>query len=159
MTGIPATGDRAPSFELSDQDCNRITVKDYEGKWLVLYFYPKDNTGGCTTEAREFSELKQEFSALNTEIAGVSRDTPATHGNFILKQSLTITLLSDPLHETHEAYGAWRLKKNYGREYMGAARSTFLIDPEGVIRLVWPSPAARGHAEKVLEALRGMSQA
>ncbi len=150
---IPAQGSKAPEFALKDHDGREVRLGDFRGKWLVLYFYPRDNTGGCTTEAREFSDRKDEFEKLGAVIAGVSRDTRATHRSFREKNGLTITLLSDPDHLVHEAYGAWRFRANYGREYLGAARSTFLISPEGIVEKVWPNVKVTGHVAAVLEAV------
>ncbi len=151
---IPAPGDPAPSFCLRDTTGADIRLEDFRGKWVALYFYPKDNTPGCTTEAQEFSALKPEFAALNCEILGMSPDSVKAHQNFTAKQDLSVNLASDPDHGVLEQFGAWRLKKNYGKEYMGVARSTVLIDPQGVIRHVWPTVKAAGHAAEVLDTLR-----
>lgn len=132
-------GDKAPAFCLPDQDGKENCLSDYKGKWVVLYFYPKDNTPGCTVEGIDFTTVKKGLEAKNTVILGVSRDSIKSHQNFIVKQELTITLLSDPDHKVIEAYGAWQLKKMYGKESYGIARSTFLIDPEGKIAFAWPS--------------------
>lgn len=147
--------DRAPGFSLKNQDEDEISLKDFAGKWVVLYFYPKDNTSGCTLEAVEFTNLKKDFEELNAVILGVSPDSCQSHRNFIGKKDLTIALLSDPEHEVIEEYGAWQLKKNYGREYYGVVRSTYLIDPEGKIAFKWPKVKARGHAAEVKNKLEG----
>lgn len=123
-------GDKAPEFTLPDQNGNSAGSMDYSGKWLVLYFYPKDNTSGCSGEAEDFSLLKNEFEEEGCSIVGVSPDSPASHANFIQKHELKINLLSDQSREILTLYDAWILKKNYGKEYMGVSRSTFLIDPE-----------------------------
>lgn len=151
---IPQPGDPAPGFCLRNTSNSDIRLEDLRGKWVVLYFYPKDNTPGCTVEAQEFSALKPEFAALNCEILGMSPDSTKAHQNFTTKHDLTVDLLSDPAHEILEQFGAWRLKKNYGKEYMGVGRSTFLIDPQGVIRFSWPEVKAAGHAAEVLTKLR-----
>ncbi|MCD4817385.1 MAG: thioredoxin-dependent thiol peroxidase [Candidatus Cloacimonetes bacterium] len=149
-------GDKAPDFELVNQNNENITLISFSGKWLVLYFYPKDNTPGCTTEAIDFTSLKKEFNSLETKIIGVSKDSVKSHINFIAKKSLRIDLLSDPEHQTMEQYGVWKLKKNYGREYMGVVRTTFLINPEGKIEEIWNSVRAKEHASKVLEYLKNV---
>jgi peroxiredoxin Q/BCP len=142
-------GDKAPDFSLENQAGEKISLKQFEGKWVILYFYPKDNTSGCTLEAVEFTALKEELEKLNAVILGVSPDSAKSHYNFIGKKELGITLLSDPDHQVIEAYGAWQLKKNYGREYYGVVRSTVLIDPKGKIAYVWPKVKAKGHADMV----------
>jgi len=142
-------GEKAPDFSLENQAEEKVTLKQFAGKWVVLYFYPKDNTSGCTVEAQEFTVLKGEFASRGAVILGVSPDSPKSHSNFIGKKDLGITLLSDPDHKVIETYGAWQLKKNYGREYYGVMRSTFLIDPEGKIAYVWPKVKAKGHAGAV----------
>ncbi len=155
-------GDRAPEFALPDQNGKLVKSKDYSGKWLVLYFYPKDNTSGCTKEAEDFSSLKDKFEKEGCFILGVSPDSPASHTNFIQKQELTINLLSDENRKLLLKYEAWVLKKNYGREYMGVSRSTFLIDPSFKIAEVWRNVRVRRktksceilHAQKVLDRLR-----
>ena len=151
-------GQKAPDFYLPDQNGNEVCLKDFEGKWLVLYFYPRDNTSGCTREAREFSALKDDFTAEDAAILGVSKDSMKSHQNFIQKQEITITLLSDEDTSVHQQYGVWRMKKNYGKEYMGTVRSTLLIDPEGIVVKVWENVRANEHAEKVLAVLREMKE-
>ena len=150
--------DKAPGFCLKNQQDQEVTLKDYAGKWVVLYFYPKDNTPGCTLEAVEFTRLETDFKKLKAVILGVSPDSIKSHCNFIDKKDLTITLLSDPDHHVIEEYGAWQLKKNYGREYHGVVRSTFLIDPEGKIAFRWPNVKAKGHAAAVKEKLLEFQQ-
>ena len=147
------TGDQAPVFCLSDQEGKETCLADYQGRWVVLYFYPKDNTPGCTIEAIDFTAVKKDLEAKNTVILGVSPDSGKSHQNFIAKQGLTITLLSDPDREVLEAYGAWQLKKMYGKESWGVVRSTFLIDPQGKIAFAWPTVKAKGHAEKVVQKI------
>lgn len=150
----PKPGEPAPAFSLPDAFGALYSLSDFSGHWLVLYFYPKDLTTGCTTEALEFTELLAQFSAGGAAVVGVSRDKPETHAKFIEKNDLGILLLSDPELTAHQAYGVWRLKKLYGKESLGAVRSTFLIDPQGVVRQAWPKVAkAAGHAAAVLAAL------
>ena len=120
----------------------------------MLYFYPRDNTPGCTVEAREFTELLPEFEKLGVAVIGVSKDSLESHRRFAEKHGLKVTLLSDPEHRVIEAYGAWAKKKMRGREYWGTVRTTYLIDPEGRVAKVWRRVRARGHAAKVLEELR-----
>lgn len=154
---IPAPGDVAPDFCLGGLSGPEIRLQDYRGRWVVLYFYPKDNTPGCTVEAQEFSALKERFEALNAVVVGLSPDSVKAHRNFAGKHDLRVELVSDPDHQALKEFGAWRLKKNYGREYMGVARSTFLIDPAGVIRRAWPEVKAGGHAAQVLAALQELA--
>ncbi len=137
------TGTKAPDFCLENQDDKEVSLKDNKGKWIVLYFYPKDNTSGCTKEACDFTESLKDYKKLNAVILGVSPDSTESHRNFIEKQSLDITLLSDPDKETHKAYGAWGMKKNYGKEYEGVIRSTFIISPEGKIAEAWSKVKVR----------------
>lgn len=131
-----------------------VSLNDYHNRWLVLYFYPKDNTPGCTTEAKDFSAYAQEFNELGADIIGVSPDNPKSHRKFIEKHNLTFKLLSDPNHEVINAYGVWRLKKFMGKEYMGVIRSTFLINPNRKIVQVWDKVRVKAHAEKVLQELK-----
>jgi len=142
-------GDMAPDITLPNQDGVEISLRDLEGKWVVLYFYPKDNTPGCTTEACEFTQALPDFDGLNAVILGISPDSPKKHANFIAKKDLLITLLADENKEVCEKYGVWQLKKNYGREYMGVVRSTFLISPEGKIEAIWEKVRVKGHVEAV----------
>ena len=147
------TGEKAPGFCLPDQAGNESCLIDYQGKWVVLYFYPKDNTPGCTIEAIDFTGVKADLEAKNTIILGVSPDSGQSHRNFIAKQGLAITLLSDPDRKVLTAYGAWQLKKMYGKESWGVVRSTFLIDPQGKIAFAWPNVKAKGHAEQVVQKI------
>ncbi|WP_200762716.1 thioredoxin-dependent thiol peroxidase [Nitrosophilus alvini] len=146
--------DLAPDFCLPNQDDVEICLHDLKGKWVVLYFYPKDNTPGCTTEACDFTERMPEFEEQDAVILGVSPDTTQKHRNFIEKKGLKITLLSDTEKEVLKKYGAWGLKKMYGKEFEGVIRSTFLIDPEGKIAYIWPKVKVKGHAEEVKEKLK-----
>lgn len=147
-------GVKAPDFCLPDQNGSEVCLKDFLGKWIVLYFYPKDNTSGCTKEAVGFSEAKEEFEKLRAVILGVSPDSVRSHKNFEEKKGLKITLLSDTEHKVLEAYGVWQLKKMYGREYYGVVRSTYLIDPQGIIRYIWKKVKVTGHVEAVKEKLK-----
>ncbi|WP_010477709.1 peroxiredoxin [Thermococcus zilligii] len=124
------------------------------GRWTVLYFYPKDNTPGCTAEAMEFTELLPEFEKLGVQVIGVSRDSPKSHHRFKEKHGLKVKLLSDPSAGLHRALGAWGKKKGYGREYEGAIRSTFILNPEGEIVWKRTNVQARGHAKEVLEEIK-----
>ena len=145
---------KAPDFCLPNQDGVEICLRDLKGKWIILYFYPKDNTPGCTTEAKEFSSLLDEFEKENAIVLGVSPDSTKKHCNFIEKQDLEVTLLSDEEKKVLKAYGAWGIKKMYGKEYEGVIRSTFIINPEGEIVKEYKKVRAKGHAEKVLKDLK-----
>ncbi|EPR41430.1 alkyl hydroperoxide reductase/ Thiol specific antioxidant/ Mal allergen [Desulfovibrio sp. X2] len=156
---IPVEGDLAPAFSLPASDGRLLGPKDFTGKWLVVYFYPKDSTSGCTTEAVEFSALVPEFEKLGASVVGVSRDSLGSHAKFIAKQQLTIPLLSDVGKLAIESYGAWREKTLYGKVSLGVVRSTFLIGPDGRVARAWPKVAkAAGHAQEVLEALRELRE-
>ncbi len=151
-------GDEAINFCLPDKDEKQVCLEDFRGKWIVLYFYPKDNTSGCTREAKDFTTLLEEFEKNNAVIIGISPDPPKKHLSFIMKHELKVLLLSDTEHKVLEQYGAWQLKKMYGREYMGVVRSTFLIDPEGKIAYAWRKVRVKGHAEAVLKKLIELTQ-
>jgi len=142
-------GDTIPDFCLPNQDEEEICLRDIKGKWIVLYFYPKDNTPGCTTEACDFTAALPDFEGLNAVILGVSPDSPKKHRNFIEKKDLKITLLSDEEKELCQMFSVWQLKKNYGREYMGVVRSTFIIDPDGKIAAKWEKVKVKGHVDEV----------
>jgi len=141
----------APDFSLSNAQDKVVSKADFQGNWLLLYFYPKDNTPGCTVEAKDFSYYLEEFDKLNVKIVGVSKDSVKSHSNFIAKHDLKIELLSDPELKAIKAYKAWGIKKNYGREYEGLIRSTFLINPQGLIAKYWHNVKAKGHAERILK--------
>ena len=153
MADLLNIGDRAPDFTSQDQDGNPVSLQDYSDCWLVLYFYPKDNTPGCTTEAKDFTAYREQFNELGADILGVSPDSEKSHCKFIDKQDLSIKLLSDPDNKVIEAYKVWRLKKFMGKEYMGVVRSTFLISPDGKIVQIWDKVRVKAHAEKVLSEL------
>ena len=152
MAGL-RIGEKAPTFCLPDQDGKEVCFEDFVGKWLVLYFYPKDNTKGCTLEAIDFTNNLEDFESLDTDVIGVSPDSVRSHMSFRNKHDLKVTLLSDKDHEVLEKYGAWQLKKMFGREYFGVVRSTYLIDPEGNIAHVWSKVKVKGHVEAVKQKL------
>lgn len=141
-------------FSLKNQEGDPVRLADFKGQWVVLYFYPKDNTPGCTVEAIAFTKHLKDFTALNAVILGASPDSCQSHVKFIQGQKLKINLLSDPEHKVIEAYGAWGLKQFMGKEFMGVIRSTVLIDPEGKAAYYWPNVKAEGHAEAVKEKLK-----
>lgn len=155
MSDSVSPGDKAPDFSLPANDGKTVSLSDFAGRYLVLYFYPKDSTPGCTTEAKDFTELKDAFTERGADILGVSRDSVKRHENFIANQALGFDLGSDEDGAVCEAYGVWVEKKNYGRVYMGVQRSTFLIGPDGAILEVWRNVRVKGHAEAVLAALEG----
>lgn len=156
MTQILEIGQSAPDFISKDDNSIAISWQDFASSWLVLYFYPKDNTPGCTTEAKDFTALSSQFSDLGAKIVGVSTDSEKSHCNFIAKHNLSIQLLSDPEHKLAESYGVWQLKKFMGKEYMGIVRSTFLIQPDRKVAYIWRKVKTKGHAEAVLEKLRDL---
>ena len=152
---MPLTpGSKAPLFSLPATDGQTITLDSLKGRKVVLYFYPKDDTSGCTLEAQNFQALKREFAAADTEIIGVSPDSLKSHDKFRAKYGLGFTLASDEAKTMLEAYGVWVEKSMYGRTYMGVERTTVLIDREGIIARVWPKVKVPGHAEEVLAAAR-----
>lgn len=153
MTEI-VVGSDAPDFTLPGDSERTLTLSDFKGQYVVLYFYPRDDTPGCTTEAKEFTEAKDELSALNTVVIGMSKDTPAKHDKFIAKHELDVALASDEEGGTLEDYGVWVEKKNYGKTYMGIERSTFLIGPDGKVLEAWRKVRVKGHVDKVIEAVR-----
>jgi peroxiredoxin Q/BCP len=144
----------APEFCLDDSYNKKVCLKAYRGKNVVLYFYPKDNTPGCTMEGLDFSRLKDKFSNADAVILGISKDSCESHQKFIDKHGLTITLLSDPDSAVQKKYGVWRMKKFMGREFMGTVRSTVLVDPKGKVTHVWDKVKVKGHAEDVLKKLK-----
>jgi peroxiredoxin Q/BCP len=143
------TGKPAPAFALRDENDREVALSDWVGRWVVLYFYPKDDTPGCTVEACEFTSGLPNLDKLDAVVLGCSRDTSESHRKFIAKHKLKIKLLSDPEHEVMEKYGAWGEKSSYGKTALGVIRSTVLIDPAGRIAYHWPSVKAAGHAEQV----------
>ncbi|MBN2891647.1 MAG: peroxiredoxin [Bacteroidales bacterium] len=159
-------GDKAYEFCLPNELNENICLKDQKGKWVILYFYPKDNTSGCTKEAIDFTEKRTEFTNKNAVIYGVSPDSIVSHVKFISKHTLSIPLLSDEEKTVMKAYGAWGLKKNYGKEYEGVIRSTFIINPDGIIAHKWHNVSVQQkrkdgivkHAEIVLKKLTELQQ-
>ena len=149
-------GDSVPNFSLESSEGTTFSLDKYKGKKVVLYFYPKDNTPGCTMEAIEFTENLQKFSELNAVVFGISKDDIACHGRFIEKHSLSVPLLSDTDKKIHEMFGVWLLKKMFGKESYGTVRSTFIIDENGVLIKEYRKVKASGHAEKVLEYLKSI---
>lgn len=147
-------GKKAPAFSLLNERGDIVTLDNYKGKYVVLYFYPKDMTPGCTTEACDFRDAHEDFSSLNAVILGVSMDDANRHTKFIEKYGLPFSLLVDANHTVAESYNVWVLKKMYGKEYMGIERSTFLIDPEGIIIKEWRKVKVKNHIEEVLESIR-----
>lgn len=148
-------GEKAPiKVKITDQDGKEVSLADYAGKWIVVYFYPRDNTPGCTTEACSFRDSNAVLKKAGAVVIGVSKDTEKSHQKFIEKQSLNFPLWADPDHKLMEAFGTWQKRKFMGREYMGTTRSTFLIDPKGKIVHVWEKVKPAGHAEDVLHVLQ-----
>jgi peroxiredoxin Q/BCP len=152
-------GTRAPDFTLEDQDGKKVRLGDLAGKWVVLYFYPRDDTPGCTVEACDFTSGLGLFQGLDAVVLGVSPDSPESHRSFIAKHALKVRLLSDPTHATMETYGAWGEKTLYGKKSTGVLRSTFLIDPKGYVAHVWPSVKVEGHADAVRRKIEELRRA
>lgn len=150
---MPEPGDVAPDVALPDETGAIHRLADQRGRWTVIYFYPADDTPGCTTEACQFRDLDADVRDTGADVWGISPDGAASHRRFREKFDLPFTLLSDEDHAIAERYGAWTLKSNYGREYMGIQRSTFVVDPEGRLARTWPKVKADGHAAEVLGAL------
>jgi len=149
-------GDKAPSFTLPADGGGEVSLKDLKGKTVVLYFYPKDDTSGCTAEACAFRDALPDFSKVDAEIVGISRDPVKSHDKFKAKYDLPFPLASDEDGKVCEAYGTWVEKSMYGRKYMGIERSTFLVDGKGVIRNVWRKVKVPGHADEVLKAAQAL---
>ncbi len=144
----------APDFCLPETSEKEVCLKDFRGKWVVLYFYPRDNTSGCTREALDFTSLLKEFENSGAVVIGVSPDSIKSHQRFISKHGLKVTLLSDTEKKVIKMYGAWGKKKRYGKEVEGVIRSTVLIDDKGIVRFIWRNVKVQGHAEDVLRKLR-----
>ena len=155
MTTLKA-GDKAPNFKGINEQGNTLSLSDYKGQKLVLYFYPKDDTPGCTTEACDFRDNFASINKKGTVVLGVSPDDIQSHQKFISKQNLNFTLLSDPDHKVAEMYGAWGEKKNYGRVYEGLIRSTFIIGKDGLIKEAFYNVKATGHVQKVVARLESL---
>lgn len=145
---------KAKNFTLKDQYGKNVSLKDFVGKWIVLYFYPKDDTPGCTIEAIDFTTMKNDFESLGAIVLGISPDSEKSHCNFIEKHNLEIILLSDPDKKVLKAYGAYGKKTLYGKEVEGVIRSTFLINPEGEVAHSWKNVRADSHAQQVLDKLK-----
>jgi peroxiredoxin Q/BCP len=152
---IPQIGTQAPAFKLSDQNGNDVQLSQLKGKHVVLYFYPKDSTSGCTREACDFRDEHSALQAAGAVVLGVSPDDARSHLKFATKYTLPFPLLVDTDHKVAEAYGAWGEKSLYGRKFLGIIRATFLIDPEGKVARVWPKVKVDGHVQEVLQALQG----
>lgn len=150
------SGDAAPDLSLAGAGGGQISLGALKGKKVVLYFYPKDDTSGCTRQALDFNALRAEFGAADTEIIGVSPDSVASHERFRSKHGLDLDLASDESKATLAAYGVWAEKSMYGRKYMGVERTTFLIDRDGSVARIWPKVKVPGHAEEVLAAARSL---
>ena len=146
-------GDNAPEFCLPDKDNKKVCLKDFKGKYVIVYFYPKDNTPGCTTEAIGFTGILSELQKLNAKVIGISPDSPESHAKFIEKKNLKVTLLSDLDKEVLKSYGKWGKNTFRGKEYVGVTRSTFLINPDGKIVHIWPKVSVKGHTEEVHKIL------
>jgi len=156
MARILKEGDAAPDFKLAASAGGVQTLKHYRGNKVVLYFYPKDNTPGCTTEACEFGTQNKKFEKIGALLLGISPDSVESHLKFIKKFQLPFTLLADEGHKVAEAYGVWVEKFMYGRKFMGVQRSTFLIDAKGKILKIWPKVKVKGHAAEVLAAIKNL---
>jgi peroxiredoxin Q/BCP len=149
-------GDNAPRFCLNDEQGKKVCSGDLLGKWSIVYFYPKDNTPGCTTEAVDFTCAVEDFVNEDARVVGISPDSEQSHLKFIGKHDLKVTLLSDPEHIVLEQYGVWKEKKMYGRSFLGVERATFLMDPEGTVKKVWRKVKVKGHVDEVLSTLKDM---
>ncbi len=149
----PCVGKTAPPFCLPDAKGTNVCLDQFRGKWVVLYFYPRDNTPGCTIEALQFNAALERFADLGAQVIGVSTDPPESHQKFAAKNNLAIRLLSDTGHTVILAYGSWKPKSLFGKEFLGTSRDTFLIDPSGTIVAVWRTVSPKGHAEEVKAVL------
>jgi peroxiredoxin Q/BCP len=157
MTSLQA-GDPAPEVALPDEHGTIHRLEDRRGSWTIVYFYPEDDTSGCTTEACQFRDLDADIQGLDAQIWGISPDGAGSHAAFRAKYGLPFTLLSDEDHAVSERYGAWGEKQNYGKTYIGMIRSSFLVGPDGRLAKVWPRVKADGHAQQVLDALRSIQE-
>jgi len=156
MTAKLAAGDKAPDFKLPHDGGGEVRLSDFKGRKLVLYFYPKANTSGCTLEAKDFTRLAAAFARADTAVVGVSADPISKQQKFKAKQGLSITLASDESHEALKAYGVWTKKSMFGHSYMGILRNTYLIGPDGRIARVWEKVKVAGHADEVLAAAQAL---
>jgi len=148
-----AVGKRAPAFNLPDSDGNKVALKDFLGEKVVLYFYPKDNTSGCTKEACDFNDSLKTFDKIKTKVIGISKDSQKSHIKFRDKYNLKFTLLSDEETKIIQKYGVWKEKSMYGRKYMGVERTTFIIDEKGKIEKIFPKVKVNGHVEEIIKYL------
>jgi len=155
---VVEVGEKAPQFSLPDQGGRQVSLKDYKGRWVVLYFYPRDNTSGCTLEAIDFTTALKDFEKLGASVLGMSPDSVESHVKFRDRHQLSITLLSDPGHKILDKYGAWGTRKLYGREVKGVIRSTVLINREGKIAHAWSRVKVKGHVDAVKGKLAELSQ-
>ena len=151
-------GNDAPEFSLPDKDNKQISLKDFRGKYVILYFYPKDNTPACTTEALGFTGILPALQKLDAVVIGISPDSPESHAKFIEKKDLKVILLSDVDKKVIKKYGKWGKKKFRGKEYIGVIRSTFLIDPDGKIAHIWSKVSVKGHPEDVESVLKELNK-
>ncbi|MEQ8410238.1 MAG: peroxiredoxin [Erythrobacter sp.] len=157
MSDFPQAGDAMPDIAMETPDGGSVKPSDFKGRKLVVFFYPKDNTPGCTTEAKDFSALKGEFDAAGVALLGVSKDSAKKHQNFIAKHDLTTPLATDAEEGgLSDALGVWTEKQMYGKTYMGMVRTTYLVDAQGKIAQVWPKVKVKGHAEEVLAAAKAL---
>jgi thioredoxin-dependent peroxiredoxin len=154
---LPQVGEKAPPFSLQDADGKTVKLADFKGQHVVLYFYPKDDTPGCTREACDFRDEHTALERAGAVVLGVSPDSPEKHQKFRAKYQLPFTLLADPDHEVCEKYGVWMEKMNYGKRYWGVGRTTFLIGPDAKVRAVWPKVKVEGHVAEVQAALKQAS--
>ncbi len=154
----PLVGREAPDFALPDAEGRIVSLSSLRGQWVVVYFYPKDDTPGCTVEAQQFTALHDAFEEAGAVVLGISPDPVERHARFRDKYGLRVRLLADPEHRVMEAYGAWGEKTLYGRKSVGVIRSTVLVDPEGRIAAHWPRVRAKGHAEAVLDELKSLRE-
>jgi peroxiredoxin Q/BCP len=154
---LPAIGKKIPAFKLKNQNGDLVSSESILGSWTVLYFYPKDDTPGCTVEACEFTDRLPDFKKLSAKVFGISPDSEESHQKFIKKKSLKIDLLADEGNKFCEKVGVWAEKNMYGKKYMGVVRTTFLIDQEGKIAFVWEKVKAEGHAEEVKAKIKELS--
>ena len=157
MSEFPGVGDAMPNIAMETPDGGSVKVSDFKGKKLVVFFYPKDNTPGCTTEAKDFTALKSDFDKAGVALLGVSKDSAKKHQNFIAKHDLTTPLATDAEENgLSDALGIWTEKKMYGKTYMGMVRTTYLVDADGKIAEVWNKVKVKGHAEEVLAAAKAL---
>ena len=150
--------DNAPNFKQKNQNNEIVNLSDHKGKWVVLYFYPKDMTPGCTKEACDFTDNHEKLNDMNTIIMGVSPDTVVSHQKFVKKEKITFLLLADEDHSIASQYNVWALKKMYGKEYYGVVRSTFLIDPHGKIAFIWKKVKVENHVQEVIDKVALMQK-